>query len=79
VMYSMYVCSDLIEAQPVGDIEAPLSGIVPVGTAQPVERVNYAFNPLSCLPCLLRSCIRSALSFAPVRVTLFSSLQLEIT
>ena len=38
VMHSMYVYSDLIEAQPVGDVEAPLLGIAPVGTAQPGER-----------------------------------------
>jgi hypothetical protein len=50
VMHSMYVYSDLIEAQPVGDVEAPLLGIAPVGTAQPGERVHYAFNPLSYLP-----------------------------
>jgi len=50
VIHSMHVYSDLIEAQPVGDIEAPLMGIVPIGSAQPGERVNYAFNPLSYLP-----------------------------
>jgi hypothetical protein len=50
VMHSIYVYSDLIEAQPVGDVEAPLLGIVPVGPAQPGERVHYPFNPLSYLP-----------------------------
>jgi hypothetical protein len=50
VMHSMYVYSDMIETQPVGDVEAPLLGIAPVGPAQPGERVHYAFNPLSYLP-----------------------------
>jgi hypothetical protein len=50
VMHSMYVYSDLIEAQPVGDVEAPLLGIVPCGSAQPGDRQHYAFNPLSYLP-----------------------------
>jgi hypothetical protein len=50
VMHSMCVYSDMIEAQPVGDVEAPLLGIVPVGSAQPGERVHYASNPLSYLP-----------------------------
>jgi hypothetical protein len=50
VVHSMYVYSDLIEAQPVGDVEAPLLGIVPIGSAEPGERVHYAFNPLSYLP-----------------------------
>jgi hypothetical protein len=50
VMHSMYVYSSLIEAQPVGDAEAPLLGIVPCGSSQPGERIHYAFNPLSYLP-----------------------------
>jgi hypothetical protein len=50
VLHSMYVYSDVIERQPVGDTDAPLLGIVPVGDAQPGHRVHYPFNPLSYLP-----------------------------
>jgi hypothetical protein len=50
VLHSMYVYSDVIERQPVGDTDAPLLGIVPVGDASPGHRVHYAFNPLSFLP-----------------------------
>ena len=46
----MYVYSDVIERQPVGDTDAPLLGIVPVGDAAPGHRVHYPFNPLSYLP-----------------------------
>jgi hypothetical protein len=50
VMHSMCRYPGMIEAQPVGDIEAPLLGIAPVGTAQPGERVHHALNPLGYLP-----------------------------
>jgi hypothetical protein len=50
VLHSMYVYSDVIERQPVGDADAPLLGIVPVGDAAPGHRVHYPFNPLSYLP-----------------------------
>jgi hypothetical protein len=50
VLHSMYVYSDVIERQPVGDTDAPLLGIVPVGDTSPGSRVHYAFNPLIYLP-----------------------------
>jgi hypothetical protein len=50
VLHSMYVYSDVIERQPVGDTDAPLLGIVPAGNTTPGERVHYAFNPLIYLP-----------------------------
>ena len=46
----MYVYSDVIERQPVGDSDAPLLGIVPVGDAAPGSRQHYPFNPLIYLP-----------------------------
>jgi hypothetical protein len=50
VLHSMYVYSDVIERQPVGDTDAPLLGIVPVGNMAPGNRAHYAFNPLIYLP-----------------------------
>jgi len=50
VLHSMYVYSDVIERQPVGDTDAPLLGIVPVGNKAPGERAHYPFNPLIYLP-----------------------------
>ena len=47
---SMWVYTDVIEQQPVGDTEAPLLGIVPVGGVSSGQRVHYSFNPLSFIP-----------------------------
>ena len=58
VLHSMFVYSDVIERQPVGDSDAPLLGIVPVGSVAPGHRVHYAFNPLLYLPvsqCYIRN------------------------
>ena len=45
VTHSMYVYSDIVEPQSVGDSEAPLLGIVPVGEGSPGHRVHFSFDP----------------------------------
>jgi hypothetical protein len=44
VLHSMYVYSDVIECQLVGDSNAPLLGIVPVGDAAPGHRAHCVFS-----------------------------------
>ena len=49
VVNSLYVYSDIGKYQAVGDVEAPLLGIVPVQGA-PGARLYWSFNPLCYLP-----------------------------
>ena len=49
VVNSLYVYSDITKYQAVGDVEAPLLGIVPV-QGDPGSRLYWSFNPLCYLP-----------------------------
>jgi hypothetical protein len=50
VLHSIYVYSDVVESQPVGDTEAPLLGVVPIGDVAAGHRIDYRFKTRDFLP-----------------------------